>query len=213
MYHNYGELIKLFRTIVSFEKEPAMRQIVLSALAAAMLSTFARAEEPLKSMPSFPISISAKEVREFPKLKIDFANIKLRGQAITAVPITIESGVTGAVLIGNGTYSYSPEPGKQFDGHFRSLMLRFNPEAADAIIKLSDGKPINDKGAAEMARHLLASTFRHCYHRGQDALVPAKDAIAVDLYSREHGNLLISADKKVAVIYNFTERAEIYANK
>src|SRR4051794_2665688 len=93
------------------------------------------------------------------------------------------------------------------------LMLRFNPEDADAILKLTEGKPINDKGAAEMGRHLLASTFRHCYHRGQDALVPPKDAIAVDLYSREHGNLLISADKKVAVIYNFTERAEMYAKK
>ena len=64
-----------------------------------------------------------------------------------------------------------------------------------------------------MARHLLASTFRHCYHRGQDALIPPKDAIAVDLYSKEHGNLLISVDNKVAVVYNFTERAEMYAKK
>ena len=92
-------------------------------------------------------------------------------------------------------------------------MLRFNPEDADAIIKLSVGKSIVDKGAAEMARHLLATTFRHCYHRGQDALIPPAGAIAVDLYSREHGNLLISADKKVAMIYNFTERAEVYARK
>ena len=92
-------------------------------------------------------------------------------------------------------------------------MLRFNPEDADAIIKLTGGKSITDKGASEMARHLLASTFRHCYHRGQDALVPPKDAIAVDLYSQEHGNLLISSDKNVAVVYNFTERAEVYAKK
>ena len=190
-----------------------MHQFFLSAVAVTMLSTFARAEEPLKSMPSFPISINAKEVREFPNLKIDFAKIKLRGEAITVVPITIESGVTGAVLIGNGTYSYSPEPGRRFDGHFRSLMLRFNPQDADAVIKLSAGKSILDKGASEMAHHLLASTFRHCYHRGEDALVPPSGALAVDLYSQEHGNLLMSADKKVAVVYNFTEHAEIYANK
>ena len=56
--------------------------------------------------------------------------------------------ITGAVLIGNGTYSYSPEPGKQFNGQFRSLMLRFNPEDAAAIIKLSAGKSIVDKGAS-----------------------------------------------------------------
>ena len=190
-----------------------MRPFFMSALAVAILSSFARSEEPLKSMPSFPISINAKEVREFPKLAIDFAIVKLRGEAITVVPISIESGITGAVLIGSGTYNYSPEPGKQFNGHFRSVMLRFNPEDADAIVKLSAGKSIHDKGAAEMARHLLASTFRHCYHRGQDALIPPKDAIAVDLYSKEHGNLLISADNKVALVYNFTERAEVYAKK
>jgi hypothetical protein len=196
-----------------FQKVPVMRSFLLSAVAVAILSTFARSDEPLKSMPSFPISINAKQVREFPKLAIDFANVKLRGEAITVVPISIEPGVTGAVLIGNGTYSYSPKPGKQFEGHFRSVMLRFNPADADSIIKLSAGKSIYDRGAAEMARHLLASTFRHCYHRGQDALIPPKDAIAVDLYSQEHGNLLISADKKVAMIYNFTERAEVYAKK
>ena len=64
-----------------------MRPFVMSALAVAILSSFARSEEPLKSMPSFPISINAKEVREFPKLAIDFANVKLRGEAITVVPI------------------------------------------------------------------------------------------------------------------------------
>jgi hypothetical protein len=190
-----------------------MRPSHLFTLAIALVGTIALAEDPIKSMPSFPISLNAKEVREFPKLAIDFDNVKLRGESITVVPISIESGVTGVVLLGGGTYSYSPEPGKQFDGHFRSAMLRFNPEDADAIIKLSAGKTIVDKGAAEMARHLLASTFRHCYHRGADALVPPTGAIAVDLYSQEQGNLLISADKKVAVVYNFTERAEMYAKK
>jgi hypothetical protein len=185
----------------------------LSALAIATLSSIAHSDDVLKSMPSFPISISAKEVHEFPKLSIDFADVKLEGEGITVVPVSIESGVTGIVLIGSGTYSYSPEPGKNFDGHFRSAMLRFNPEDADAILKLSTGKSTPDKGAAEMARHLLASTFRHCYHRGNDALVPPKGAIAVDLYSKERGNILISADAAVRVVYNFTERAEMYAKK
>jgi hypothetical protein len=190
-----------------------MRYFMLFVLAVSTLSAIAQSDDAVKSMPSFPISIAAKEVREFPKLSIEFAGIKLQGEGITVVPISIESGVTGVVLIGNGTYAYSPEPGKNFDGHFRSAMLRFNPEDAEAVLKLSTGKSTTDKGAAEMARHLLASTFRHCYHRGNDALIPPKGAIAVDLYSKERGNILISADAAVRVVYNFTERAEMYTKK
>ena len=52
----YERFTKMFFETTSLTKEPAMRQSVLSALAVAVLTTFVRAEEPLKSIPSFPIS-------------------------------------------------------------------------------------------------------------------------------------------------------------
>jgi hypothetical protein len=194
-----------------------MRQNLLFIAAIAILATLARAEEgredALISEPSYPITVSAKEVREVVNLSIDFANLKLSGEAITVVPISIESGVTGLVLIGNGTYEYKPEGGKNFTGGFRAAMLRFNPSDADAILKLSNAQPTVDRGAAEMAKHLLASTFRHCYHRGNDALVPPAGAIAADLYSNELGEILISSNGMTTIVYNFTTRAMLHEKK
>ncbi len=79
-------------------------------------------------------------MREFESLSVDFGKLKLNGASVSVVPITTELGITGAVLIGSGTYSYAPEAGKEFKGHFHSAMLRFNPKDADAVIKMSPAR-------------------------------------------------------------------------
>jgi len=183
-------------------------------LALVMLGSLVRADDtPLDSIPSYPITISASESREFPALAVDFGNLKLQGDSLTVVPISTELGVTGAVLVGDGTYSYTPEAGKTFAGQFHSAMLRFNPKDADSIIKLDAGKKIVDRGASELARLMVAGTFRHCYHRDKNALIPPEHAIAVDLYSKELGDILISADDKIAIVHNFTTGATLYEKK
>jgi hypothetical protein len=162
---------------------------------------------------SYPIELKAAEVREYATIDISFAKLKLRGETITVVPISTEAGVTGAVLLGNGTYSYSPEVGTDFNGQFRAVMLRFNPQDADAIIKLSEGKPIDDKGAIELARAMLALTFRHCYHSGQEALIPPERALASAVFSRELGDVLFSSDDKLSIVHNFTDRKTVYEKR
>jgi hypothetical protein len=179
-----------------------------------MISSRARSEEPsLDSLPSYPITIDSNQSREFSSLAVDFANLKLRGKSITVIPISVEIGMTGAVLIGDGRYNYTPKAGKNFSGRFHAAMLRFNPNDADSIIKLSAAESAVDKGASELARAVLAATFRHCYHRGQEALIPPEGAIAADLFSRELGDVLISADGKTAVVYSFTDRKMLYEKK
>lgn len=159
---------------------------------------------------SYPIEIKADSVREFATLTVDFGKLKLSGKAITVVPISTEVGVTGAVLIGNGAYTYQPTADKSFTGQFRAAMLRFNPQAADAIIKLADGKATADQGATELARAVLNAVFRHCYHAGQQALIPAEHAIAADVFSRELGDILMSSDGTVDIVYDFTSRKQLY---
>jgi hypothetical protein len=116
-------------------------------------------------------------------------------------------------LIGDGSYSYAPEAGKTFVGRFHSALLRFNPKDADAIIKFDAGKKVVDRGASELAKLVVAGTFGHCYHRGKDALIPPEQAIAADLYSQELGEILISADEKIAIVHNFTTGATLYEKK
>jgi hypothetical protein len=190
-----------------------MLKRLLFTCALVAIGSRARSEDSLDKTPSYPITMSASEAREFPSLAIDFGNLKLQGDSITVVPISSEQGVTGAVLIGDGTYSYTPEAGKSFDGQFHSALLRFNPKDADAIIKLDAGKKTVDKGASELAQLVVAGDFRHCYHRGKDALIPPEHAIAADFYSHELGEMLISLTESTSVVHNFTDGTTPYEKK
>jgi hypothetical protein len=177
---------------------------------AAKAESPATAEDPGKS---YPTTIKADSVREFESLSVDFGKLKMSGSAISVVPISTEAGVTGAFLIGNGTYSYTPEAGREFKGHFHSAMLRFNPKKADAVIKLSAVKPVADRGAAELAKAVLAKVFSHCYFANGDALIPPEHAIAADVFSREMGNVLFSGSDTDGAVYNFTSRKMLYEKK
>lgn len=194
----------------------ALKQLTPPAASAAAVVASekdAKAEAPAAEPDpgqSYPITVSATKVRMFDTLSVQFANLKLEGQEIFAVPITTEVGVTGAVLVGRGKYNYTPEAGKSFAGDFHAVMLRFNPKDADAVIKLSSGKAVADRGAAELAKAILAKSFRHCYHAGEEALIPSETALAADLFSRQLGEVLFSGDDKIAVVHNFTTGKTLY---
>ena len=179
----------------------------------ALICAVGRADDTPAKLQPYPIKIDVSDMREFSKLEIDFAKLKLQGESIVVVPISIETAATGAVLIGNGTFSYTPEGGKNFAGRFRTALLRFNPKDADSIIKLSTGKSTLDKGAGALSELLIADTFRHCYHSGKDALIPPEHAIAADLFSQELGDVLISIADTTAAVYNFTDRSMLYEKK
>jgi hypothetical protein len=159
---------------------------------------------------SYAIELKPDSVCEFATLSVDFGKLKLKGKAITVVPIWTAVGVTGAVLLGQGEYSYVPTVGKTFTGHFRAAMLRFNPKDADAIIKLANGKALADKGAVELARAVVNTVFRHCYHAGQEALIPPEQAIAADVYSQELGEVLMSGDESMGIVFDFASRKQLY---
>ena len=55
--------------------------------------------------------------------------------------------------------------------------------------------------------------FGHCWHRGKEALIPPSGAISAVLYSKDHGDLIISDDKQTATVFNFTERKALYQKK
>jgi len=183
--------------------------LIVASLAPAAWAQSQRAE----TMPSYPIEIAPENVYEFRDLTIGVRDLRLSSNAASVVPISCERGITGIVLIGNGTFRYTPEGGKPIEGQFRAAMLRFNPEDQASIVPLDKGTKVIDRGAAEMSRHLLSAVFGHCWHRGKQALIPTKGSISAVLYSRDHGDLLISTDKQTAIVHNFTERKTLYERK
>jgi len=177
-------------------------------------------DQPVDPMTSYPFRLDPSEVREFAELNVEYRDIRLTTTGPVAVaPIFSERGITGALVVGNGTFRYSPTKDKTIEGAFRAVMLRFNPGEQAAILPLTKGKKVTDQGLTELSRHLLTVVIRHCYQsskeggRRQEVLIPPKGALAVVLYSKDHGDLLISVDDKTATAFSFTDRKVLYEKK
>ena len=189
-------------------------RIVLALIVASLAPARASAQnQDVGTMPSYPIEIAAEKVYEFRDLNIGVQDLRLSSSAASVVPISCEPGITGVVLIGNGTFHFTPKGGKPIKGQFHAAMLRFNPEDQDSIVPLGKGTKVTDRGAAEMSRHLLSVVFGHCWHSGKQTLIPPRGSIAAVLYSKDHGDLLISADENTAIVYDFTHRNTLYQKK
>jgi hypothetical protein len=72
------------------------------------------------------------------------------------------------------------------------------------------GKAVADKGAVALAKAILGAVWSHCWYGDPDALIPTEGAIAADVFSQELGDVLFSGDDKTSVVYNFTEREQLY---
>jgi RNA polymerase sigma factor (sigma-70 family) len=176
-------------------------------------------DQPEERMVSYPFTIDPDKVYEFPSLTVDYRDLHLKAGRVSVVPISTERGTTGAMVIGDGTFRYTPEADTVIEGHFRAAMLRFNPGEQAVIVPLEKGERVDDRGTWEMSRHLLQVVIRHCWQstkeggRRQEVLIPPKGAFAAALYSKEHGDLLISGDQRTSIAYSFTDRKALYEKK
>jgi hypothetical protein len=193
----------------------------LALALAPMPESQAPAQTDIDPMTSYPFTLNPDNVREYPRLTVNVRDFELKTGPVTVVPIECERGTTGAMIIGNGTFSFTPgnDKDKAIRGSFRSVMLRFNPADQAATISLGATGKLRDVGAVELSRHILQTALRHCYQSSKDGgrrievLIPAKGAFAAVLYSKEHGDLLISDAVKEVVAFNFTTRKTLYEQK
>ncbi len=180
-----------------------------ASLVAAVAVASDQKEKPERPK-SYPISLNANEVREFAPLSIKHGGLHLWSSEVSGIPISCEAGVTGMVLIGNGSFRFVPEGGDAIEGHFRAAMLRFNPKDQREILAFDKIPAITDRAVHEMSNHLLKEAFRHCWHSGMEALIPEEGSLSVVLYSKEHGDLLISSGSKDTIVHSFTDRKTLY---
>lgn len=173
----------------------------------------APAHADVDPMTSYPFTLNPDNVREYPQLRIKYHDFELTSGPVAVIPIDCARGTTGVMIIGNGKFQFKPEANNAIEGSFRAVMLRFNLADRAAIISLGTGKQGRDIGAVEMSRQMLQTAIRHCYHRSAEVLIPSKGAFAAVIYSKEHGDLLISDAGKEVVAFNFTSRKTLYERK
>lgn len=182
-----------------------MRFLLLSVAVATASYTTAE-----KAADSYPISFAADDVHVVPDFVAESNGLKLTGKNVAMIPIRCEAGVTGAMMIGDGIYSFaSTDAADPISGRFRAVMLRFHPDDQPALIPLSDGDATTDHAVHEMGRHLLDNVFRHCWHSGMNALLPDRGSFVANVYSTTKGDLLISTGPGSNVVHSFTDNRTI----
>jgi len=185
------------------------RLLSMSLVVAVVATAYGQNEKPERPK-SYPISLKADEVREFAPLKINFGGLQLSSDGVSGIPISCDAGVTGMVLIGNGTFRFAPEGGDVIEGHFRAAMLRFHPKDQAEILPIDKVPAVTDRAVHEMSKHLVKEVFRHCWHAGAEALIPDEGSLSAVLYSKEHGDLLISTGGKASIVHSFSDRKTLY---
>jgi hypothetical protein len=168
-----------------------------------LASTLAAQEAPA----SYPITFEANDVHRLEKFSVEMNSLKLTGENIIAVPIRCEAGITGAMIFGEGEYSYAiPNNSDVETGKFRAAMLRFNPKDQGTLLPISSDGASTDHAIHEMGRHMLNNVFRHCWHSGMNALLPDEGSFVANVYSTTEGDLLISTGPKSNIVHSFTAK-------
>lgn len=189
------------------------RNTVLQGTALAALLVIAAPLVAQESPKSYPITFQADDVHTIANLSIELNALRLTGTNVMVVPIRCEPGITGAMLIGEGDYEFTPADGDVVKGVFRAAMLRFNPVDQPKLLPIKDGDATTDLAVHEMGRHMLDNLFRHCWHSGMDALIPDAGSLVANFYSTTQGDLLISTGPTSSVVHSFTNKATLYTTK
>ena len=187
-----------------------MLVIVVAAASLLCGSTLSCAQDNPKA---YPITLKADDVHEIAELSIESNGLTLTAKDVLAVPIRCELGVTGVMLLGTGEFHFSPADGDVIKGEFRAAMLRFNPADQETLLPLDKSTVITDHAAHEISRHLLNNVFRHCWHSDMEALIPDAGSFVANVYSKSHGDLLISTGPQTSAVHNFTTKETLYPRK
>ena len=162
---------------------------------------------------SYPIELKPDDVYHITKLAIEINNLRITADAVTVMPIRCEKGITGCMILGDGQFHFSPDGKADLKGQFRGGMFRFNPAQQEQFIQFDKAKATTDRATHAMCSHLLKPLFNHCWQSNGKALIPDTNVFAVCLYSKDHGDILISTQEDSFVVYNFSNRKRLYADK
>lgn len=100
------------------------RTIIAVALAMIICST---SQVSVEAPQSYPITLEPNNVHEFANLSIQQNGVTLSGTDILVVPIRCELGVSGAMLLGKGEFTFARDKGDEIKGVFLAAMRRFAP--------------------------------------------------------------------------------------
>jgi hypothetical protein len=133
--------------------------------------------------------------------------IKMVCKNCNFIEIKSKSGINGIFLLGEGTVEIKEE---NISDNISGCLIRFNPEDMDNFITIEEKTKFENKAFMAISMNIIKVSFRHCYHAGSNALIPEKGNYALNMFSETYGEILASYSEDKKVLYNFTERKEMF---
>lgn len=162
---------------------------------------------------AYPVELKPDDVYHITNLAIEVNNLRITADAVTVMPIRCEKGITGCMILGDGRFHFQPDGKSDLKGQFRGGLFRFNPARQEQFIQFNKGEATTDHATHAMCTHLLKPLLNHCWQSNGKALIPDTSVFAACMYSKDHGDLLISTQEDSFVVYNFSKRERLYADK
>jgi hypothetical protein len=157
---------------------------------------------------AYPIKVETA-VR-FESLTVSLNRVSLHVGKGALVLIECEKGVTGAVILASGSFSFATKDTQSIHDTFTNGLLRFNPADYSVLIAPVGAQPGSQAELIDQTTTVLRRSFVRLYHKGNDALIPDAGVLGAVLYSDNQGDLIISEGAERSGVYSLNSRRVLF---
>jgi hypothetical protein len=157
---------------------------------------------------AYPIKL--EQAITFESLSVSVNRVLLHAGKGALVLIECEKGITGAVVLASGSFSFATKDTQSIHDTFTNALLRFNPADYSDFIALVGAKPGSQAELIDQTTTVLRGAFRRLYHKGNDALIPDAGILGCVVTADNLGELIISEGGDRSGVFSMRDRRALF---
>ncbi len=154
--------------------------------------------------------IKADKAITFESLTVSVNRVSIHVGKGALVLTECEKGVTGAVILGSGSFSFAMKDTQSIHDTFTNALLRFNPADYSDFIAPVGAQASSQAELIDQTMTVLRRSFLRLYHKGNDALIPDAGVLAGVLCADNLGDLIISEGAERSGVYSLRDRRALF---
>ena len=150
----------------------------------------------------------------FDSLSLKHERIEIRFENGTLSLIETEAGITGAGVVGDGTFSYvTSEDESPLRDRITGALLRFNPDDYYTFVQPENSRPVERDKIKKESMALIEQSFRMFFHKDDDAIFPDPGVLGAVLQTESLGNLVTVDGGAENIVFNLADREFLFQSK
>lgn len=157
---------------------------------------------------AYPIKV--EKAVTFESLTVAVGRVSLHASNGALVLIECEKGVTGAVVLARGSFSFATKDTQSIHDTFANALLRFNPADYSDFMALVGANAGSQAELIDQATTILRRSFLRLYHKGNDALIPGAGVLGGVLYADDLGDIIVSEGAERSGVFSLRDRRALF---